>query len=129
MPTCADDEDEYIGSLSLCSIDDDHGKNCDVTAVDKFHGLRVAHPIEAHRMGQGITVGRDASCGLVVDDPSVSGRQLAATHCNAYHLAQVPWIVFDIVIPLPDTLFIFQSHCNMGVWQETALQETVVLIG
>ena len=69
----ADDEDEYIGSLSLCSIDGDHDQNCDVTAVDRFHGLRVAHPIEAHSMGQGVTVGQDASCGLVVNDPSVGG--------------------------------------------------------
>ena len=75
MFTCADDEDEYIGSLSLCSIDEDHDENCDVTAIDRFHGLRVAHPIEARGMGQGLTVGRDASCGLVVDDPSVCGRQ------------------------------------------------------
>lgn len=74
MFACPDDEDEYIGSLSLCSIDEDHDENCDVTAIDRFHGLRVAHPVEAHRMGQGITVGRDASCGLVVDDPSVGGK-------------------------------------------------------
>ena len=45
-------------------------------AVDRFHGLRVAHPLEAHKMGQGITVGRDASCSLVVDQPSVRSCSL-----------------------------------------------------
>ena len=75
MFTCADEEDEFMGSLSLCSIDQDHDENCDVTAIDKFHGLRVAHPLEARAMRQGITVGRDASCGLVLGDPTVGGRQ------------------------------------------------------
>lgn len=67
----ADEEDDYIGSLDLCSIDEDYDQNCDVTAVDRFHGLRVAHPVEALTLGQGMTVGRDASCGLVLDEPSV----------------------------------------------------------
>ncbi|KAL3147156.1 Synaptonemal complex protein zep1 [Trebouxia sp. C0010 RCD-2024] len=75
----ADDEDEYIGSLDLCSIDEDYDENCDVTAVDRFHGLRVAHPIEAHTLGQGITVGRDASCGIVLDEPSVSQQHAEIT--------------------------------------------------
>ena len=66
--SCADDEDEYMGSLNLCSIDDE---TCDVTASDRFHGLRVAHPIEAHKMGQGVTVGRDSSCDIVIEDPTV----------------------------------------------------------
>ncbi len=64
----ADDQDEFIGALSLGTAQEDS----DVRAVDRFHGLRVAHPLEAHKMGQGITVGRDASCSLVVDQPSVS---------------------------------------------------------
>ena len=57
-----------MGSLNLCSIDDE---TCDVTASDRFHGLRVAHPIEAHKMGQGVTVGRDSSCDIVIEDPTV----------------------------------------------------------
>ena len=65
----ADDEDEFIGALSLGQAQDD---DSDVRAVDRFHGLRVAHPLEAHKMGQGVSVGRDASCSLVVDQPSVS---------------------------------------------------------
>ena len=65
----ADDEDEFIGALSLGAAQEE---DSDVRAVDRFHGLRVAHPLEAHKMGQGITVGRDASCSLVVDQPSVS---------------------------------------------------------
>ncbi len=65
----ADDQDEFIGALSLGTAQDE---DSDVRAVDRFHGLRVAHPLEAHKMGQGITVGRDASCCLVVDQPSVS---------------------------------------------------------
>ena len=65
----ADDEDEFIGALSLGQAQDD---DSDVRAVDRFHGLRVAHPLEAHKMGQGVTVGRDALCSLVVDQPSVS---------------------------------------------------------
>ena len=84
----ADDEDEYIGSLDLCSIDEDYDENCDVTAVDRFHGLRVAHPIEAHTLGQGITVGRDASCGLVLDEPSVSCQPqlaVAPSACRYTH--------------------------------------------
>lgn len=85
MLQLADDEDEYIGSLDLCSIDEDYDENCDVTAVDRFHGLRVAHPIEAHTLGQGITVGRDASCGIVLDEPSVGYRPqfiVAQTACK-----------------------------------------------
>jgi hypothetical protein len=65
----ADDQDEFIGALSLGTAQEE---DSDVRAVDRFHGLRVAHPLEAHKMGQGITVGRDASCSLVVDQPSVS---------------------------------------------------------
>ena len=68
MPN-ADDQDEFIGALSLGKAQEE---DSDVRAVDRFHGLRVAHPLEAHKMGQGITVGRDASCSLVVDQPSVS---------------------------------------------------------
>ena len=64
-----DDQDEFIGALSLGTAQEE---DLDVRAVDRFHGLRVAHPLEAHKMGQGITVGRDASCSLVVDQPSVS---------------------------------------------------------
>lgn len=65
----ADDQDEFIGALSLGTAQEE---DSDVRAVDRFHGLRVAHPLEAHKMGQGITIGRDASCSLVVDQPSVS---------------------------------------------------------
>ena len=104
---CPDDEDEFAGSLSLCSIDQDHDENCDVTAVDKFHGLRVAHPIEAQKIGQGITVGRASSCGLVVDDPSVGGRQQHIT---------VPCIVHELILPLPDMLsyLILTAMCPRG---------------
>ena len=78
---CADDEDEYIGSLNLCSIDDE--ETCDVAAVDRFHGLRVAHPVEAHGLGQGVTVGRDTSCDLVLDDPTVRGcHALPVPQCS-----------------------------------------------
>jgi len=79
-----DDQDEFVGALSLGAAQDE---DSDVRAVDRFHGLRVAHPLEAHKMGQGVTVGRDASCSLVLDQPSVgvrldaSGRQTVV--CSA----------------------------------------------
>ena len=66
LPT--DDQVEFAGALSLCDIDE---SDCDVRAVDRFHGLRVAHPLEALKLRQGMTVGQDASSGLVIDQPSV----------------------------------------------------------
>lgn len=76
MSQPADDQDEFSGSLNLCSIDEDYDENCDVTSIDRFHGLRVAYPTAALRLGQGMTVGRDASCGLVLDEPTVGGCKL-----------------------------------------------------
>ena len=76
MSQPADDQDEFTGSLNLCSIDEDYDENCDVTSIDRFHGLRVAYPTDALRLGQGMTVGRDASCGLVLDEPTVGGCKL-----------------------------------------------------
>ena len=69
----ADEEDEYMGDsfMSVCSSLDE-GESCDVTAVDRFHGLRVAHPLEATKINGGITIGRDPSSGLVIDHPDVS---------------------------------------------------------
>ena len=76
----ADDQDEFVGALSLGTAQEE---DSDVRAVDRFHGLRVAHPLEAHKMDQGITVGRDACCSLVVDQPSVSCSLCTIQSCLA----------------------------------------------
>ena len=56
-------------ALQSCDIDE---PDCDVTAADRFHGLRVAHPLEALKMNQGMTIGSDTSSDVVIDHPSVS---------------------------------------------------------
>lgn len=83
----ADDQVEFAGALSLCDIDE---SDCDVRAVDRFHGLRVAHPLEALKLRQGMTVGQDASSGLVIDQPSVSPR-----HANIVRKENGEYFVTD----------------------------------
>ena len=69
MVLYADEEDEFMDALMSCDIDE---PDCDVTAADRFHGLRVAHPLEALKMGQGMTIGSDKSSDVVIDEPCVS---------------------------------------------------------
>ena len=56
-------------ALQSCEFDE---PDCDVTAADRFHGLRVAHPLESLKMNQGMTIGSDTSSDVVIEDPSVS---------------------------------------------------------
>lgn len=69
----ADEEDEYMGDnfMSVCqSLDEEEA--CDVTAQDRFHGLRVAHPHAALKIREGLTIGSDASCGITLEHSAVS---------------------------------------------------------
>lgn len=69
----ADEQDEYMGDnfMSVCQSLDE-GEACDVTALDRFHGLRVAHPPAALKIQEGLTIGSDASCGITLKHAAVS---------------------------------------------------------
>lgn len=69
----ADEEDEYVGDgfMSVCQSLDE-GEACDVTALDRFHGLRVAHPPAALKIREGVTIGSDTSSDITLKHAAVS---------------------------------------------------------
>lgn len=68
-----DEEDSFMGDnfMDVCGSLDE-GEACDVTAVDRFHGLRVAHPPASLKIRDGITIGSDPSSGVVLKHAAVS---------------------------------------------------------
>lgn len=68
----------------------DEGEACDVSALDRFHGLRVAHPPAALKIREGVTVGSNGSSDITIKHAAVSltiPLELSIMHAGCHSAA------------------------------------------